>query len=291
MDIEAGGDCQRIALSDRWVRICGISLVICEITLLLISGGCAPRHRPSQPHAAATTTSSFPFPRVSNLIFQEPFDRLDSERWREVAIHGRTRYGIEQLDGLSSLQALSQSGASILLTPLHVDPAHHPWISWRWRVDRFVQGENLSLKQGSDASARVYVYFESSGLPWQKRNLDYVWSATLPVDTVLESPYSRNSKILVVESGREHLGSWQTVKRNVTEDYRRCFEDDPPMIVAIGLMTDTDSTQTEALAYYDDLTITREPPAPELASSWPGSVPLLAGTLPDDILSSRQSVP
>lgn len=243
-----------------------LGVVLCGVV------GCVPRHRSPQPPTAVTNASPLPFPLRSHLFF-ESFDRLDSERWREVAIHGHTRYGIEQLDGLSSLQALSQSGASILVTPLHVDPTRHPWISWRWRVDRLVQGEDLSLKKGSDASARVYVYFESSGLPWQKRNIDYVWSATLPVDTVLESPYSKSSKILVVESGSERLGSWQTVKRNVLEDYRRCFEGDPPHVVAIGLMTDTDSTQTEALAYYDDLTITHEPPASQLAETLPEHAP------------------
>jgi hypothetical protein len=154
-----------------------------------------------------------------------------------------------------------------------VDPARHPLLAWRWRVDRLPEGEDLSLKRGSDASARVYVYFDTPGLPWQKRNMDYVWSATLPVDTVLESPYSKQSKIVVVESGPDHLGSWQTVKRNVVEDYRRCFEDDPPMIVAIGLMTDTDSTQTDALAYYDDLTVTHDVSAPQLAETLPEQVP------------------
>ncbi|MBI4354046.1 MAG: DUF3047 domain-containing protein, partial [Candidatus Omnitrophica bacterium] len=47
----------------------------------------------------------------------------------------------------------------------------------------------------------------------------------------------------------------------------------PPMIVAIGLMTDTDSTQTEALAYYDDLAITHDVPASQLAETLPEQTP------------------
>ena len=143
----------------------------------------------------------------------------------------------------------------------------YPWISWRWRVDQFVEGENLRRKNGSDASARVYVYFETSGLPWQKRNIDYVWSRTLPTDTILTSAFSPTSKIVVVESGTEHQGTWRSARRNLEEDYRRCFNTaDLPAVTAIGLMTDADNTHAEALAYFDDIAISRTPPAAEAGS-------------------------
>ena len=283
-----------MTLIRRCSRICGISLVICEITWLLV--GCARHARTSPSPTNATEPSGLSLPRLSQLVrplfsprepepatvFQEPFDRLDPARWREVAIKGATRYQIEPLDGAGSLQASSQSGASILITSLRVDPRTHPWLTWRWRVERFVEGEDLRRKEGSDASARVYAYFDTPGLPWQKRNIDYVWSATLPVGTILQSPYSKHSKILVVESGRDHPGTWRTVERNLLEDYRHCFGADPPMMVALGVMTDTDSTRTDALAYYDDLALAREPSMTALADPEPESPPRLAGTLPDE---------
>ena len=39
-------------------------------------------------------------------------------------------------------------------------------------------------------------------------------------------------------------------KRNVFEDYRRVFGQDPPKVDAIAIMTDTDKTGEEAVAYY-----------------------------------------
>ena len=115
-------------------------------------------------------------------------------------------------------------------------------------------------EDGSDAAARVYVYFETKGLPWQKRSLDYVWSASLPVGTILSSAYSSKSKIIVVESGPAHLGEWQGVERNLEDDYARCFgTQDLPDVIAIGLMSDTDNTGGSALAYFDELQVSREP--------------------------------
>jgi hypothetical protein len=101
------------------------------------------------------------------------------------------------------------------------------------------------------------VYFETPGLPWQKRNIDYVWSASLPVGTILSSAFSSSSKIIVVESGATALGQWRTVERNLEDDYEQCFGEDPPDVIAIGVMTDTDNTAGEAVAYYDDLHISK----------------------------------
>jgi len=123
-----------------------------------------------------------------------------------------------------------------------------------------VEGEALDWKDGSDAAARVYVYFASRGLPWQKRNLDYVWSASLPVGTLLSSAYSSTSKILVVESGSASLGQWRTVERNLEDDFERAFgRQDLPDVIAIGLMSDTDNTGGDALAYFDELRVSRNP--------------------------------
>lgn len=209
---------------------------------------------------------SLTIPAVSPLLgqpkpftlFHEPFQQLDPQRWREVEVKGQTQFSIEDLDGSRVLKAHSRAAASILLSPFRFDPKTYRGLSWRWRVDRLLDAEDLTRKSGSDAVARVYVYFDTHGLPWQKRNLDYVWSSTLPVGTIRPSAYAESSMIIVVESGAEHLGTWRTVRRDIPDDYRRCYKEDPPNVLAIGLMTDADSTHSEAVAYYDDIMIVRE---------------------------------
>lgn len=192
------------------------------------------------------------------ILWTEPFDVLDLTRWRHTEVKGQTHYEAVTLQGRRCLKADSRHGASILLAPLHFDPKTYEWLSWSWRVDQLVEGEALDRKDGSDASARLYVYFETPGLPWQKRNLDYVWSATLPIGTILNSAYSAASKIIVVESGSGSLRTWRQVERNLEDDYERCFGGEPPNVIAIGLMTDTDNTRSTALAYFDDVQVSRK---------------------------------
>ena len=193
----------------------------------------------------------------STDLWSEPFDGLDLARWRDIEVRGHTQYQVVTLDGRPCLKAHSQAGASILMHPVRFDPDTYEWLSWQWRVDQLVEGEALERKDGSDAAARVYVYFDTKGLPWQKRNIDYVWSASLPVGTVLNSAYASTSKIIVVESGAAAVGEWRGVERNLEDDYKRCFGGHPPEVIAIGLMTDTDNTGEEALAYFDELRVSR----------------------------------
>jgi len=253
-----------------WLRL---SVLVC----CALAAGCARQPRaasvsPSRLTAWARSLHPFlPPPLVLSkpqTLFHEPFNVLDESRWREVEVKGRTAYDIVDLDGLRTLKGHSQGGASVILWPGRFDPRQYPWISWRWRIDQPVSGEDLTRKEGSDASARIYVYFDTAGLPWQKRSVDYVWSTAQPLETVLTSPFSKSSKIIVADTGPQPLGTWRAVARNILEDYQRCFGEDPPNVSAIGIMVDADNTHSEAVAYFDDLMITREaPPLPPDAAT------------------------
>jgi hypothetical protein len=196
----------------------------------------------------------------ADVFWIEPFEQLDAARWREVEVRGQTRYDATVLEGRPCLRARSEGGASILLQTVSFDPDTYEWLSWEWRVEQPVEGENLERKDGSDAAARVYVYFETGGLPWQKRSIDYVWSSSLPVGTVLSSAYSSASKIIVVDGGPQTLFRWRRFARNLEEDYQLCFGEKVPHVIAIGLMTDADNTKTQALAYFDELRVSRSSP-------------------------------
>ena len=222
--------------------------------VLLSLSGCATQHV-TVPLMPPLIPQALP-----SVIWEEPFDELNPEAWQTVQVRRRTDYSAVGLDGRSCLRADSHDGASILLHPISFNPDNVEWISWDWRVDAFVQGEALERKEGSDASARVYVYFDLGALPWQKRNIDYVWSASLPAGTILSSIFSSESKIIVVESGTDSARTWRTVERNLRDDYVRCFGRGPlPRVLAVGIMTDTDNTKADALAYFDSFRVSRQP--------------------------------
>jgi hypothetical protein len=78
------------------------------------------------------------------------------------------------------------------------------------------------------------------------------------------SPYTANSIIVAIESGKDHLGEWVCEERNIRDDYRHFFGEDPPLLGAVAIMTDTDDTGGDAVAWYGDIYLA---PAPTLLSS------------------------
>lgn len=242
-------------------RLCAFWLsrsAACLLLLLAAPSGCATRQgRPLPATARAPVLPEISPQARAALYWEEPFQELDPNRWHEISLKDHTAYSVVDLNGRRCLKAESRSAASALLSPVHFDPNEAPWLSWQWRVEKPVEKEALQRRDGADAAARLYVYFDSEGLPWQKRSVDYVWSSKLPVETFLRSPYSSLSKVIVVDGPSEAIGQWGRVERNLVEDYQRCFKAAPKPVVAISIMTDTDNTRGEAVAYFADIRISR----------------------------------
>ena len=74
--------------------------------------------------------------------------------------------------------------------------------------------------------------------------------------------YTGRAMMLVVESSAARVGQWVQAERNVLEDYRRAFGEDPPPVSGIAVMTDTDQTGEAVTAWYGDIGLVRIPQVP-----------------------------
>lgn len=127
-------------------------------------------------------------------------------------------------------------------------------LKWKWRVHEVPEGGNESKKETGDSAAGVYVVFPGFIIPYA---IKYVWSSSLKEGTILDSPFTGRTKIVVVRSGKTRLGKWIKEERNVYEDYLKVFDkkelDKNPKV--IGFLTDSDNTGKSARADYDDIYI------------------------------------
>ncbi len=133
-----------------------------------------------------------------------------------------------------------------------------PYLTWKWRVHKLPIGATELKRDKNDSGAGFYVIFKG----FLKLNpiIKYVWSTSLPTNTTTCSPYNKNTKIIVLESGKQKIGQWITESVNVYEDYKRLFGSTPPDIEGFGLLTDSDNTKSSATADYDDIVVCQEPP-------------------------------
>lgn len=182
------------------------------------------------------------------------YARSGINQWQHQTFVGQNQYQIISEDGQSMLQARSKGGASGLSKEIKIDLSTTPFLNWRWKIDKRLGTRAEKEKSGDDFGARIYLIIKHPWLPWKTRALNYVWSDNQLKGESWPSPYvGDNVKIQVVRSFEDPLGSWQQEKRNVYEDLKKQFGEDIRYIHAIGLMTDTDNSQTEALSYYGEI--------------------------------------
>jgi hypothetical protein len=182
------------------------------------------------------------------------FSSGDLSGWNEQTFRGKakTTYQLVSDNGRLALKAQSRSAASGLLTKTDQDPRKHPILRWSWKVEQTLKKEDVTKKTGDDFAARVYVVFPRNFF-WQTRAINYVWAARLPKNSGVPDPYTANAMIVAVESGQEKVGKWVTEERNIYEDYKRLFKEEPQLLGAVAIMTDTDDTGEEVTAWFGDI--------------------------------------
>jgi len=185
-----------------------------------------------------------------------------------------TRYRIARAGGRTALEAYAELGATGLHRHIRVDPHRQPIMEWSWRVEKLIPDADVRYGRKDDSAARMVISFhgDPAKLDFEDRTqlrlvkaitgdalpyaiLMYVWANDVPVDTVVPHPHVGRIKIIVVESGPKRLGQWLSYRRNLVEDYRRAFGEDPGDLVSIGVLTDSDNVKHIAHGWYGDITL------------------------------------
>lgn len=182
------------------------------------------------------------------------FSAGDLSGWMPKVFQGKTSYTPVSDGDRRVLRAESRKAASGLYKEVDLDPRKYPVLRWSWKIEGTIPKGNGRTKEGDDYAARVYVVFPSI-LFFRTKAINYIWANRLAKGTTLPNAFTSNAMMVAVESGNERAGTWVSEERNLYEDYRKIFGEDPPDIGVVALMTDTDNTGGKAVAYYGDITL------------------------------------
>lgn len=138
-----------------------------------------------------------------------------------------------------------------------------PVLAWRWRVQKFPPDAKVLDMKRSDAAAQVYIVW---AVGMQKYVIKYYWGVNDGLGDEIKQSNFFAGKLWgkIVRTGPP-WSEWQRQMRNVAEDYRQHFGDEPPEKVgAIAIMSDGDDSKGEAVADYADFRVLKAPglPAP-----------------------------
>lgn len=194
------------------------------------------------------------------------------------SIGKHTSYTLVKDKNINVVKAESAGSASGLTKMTRFSPKEYPYLSWRWKVQKNIAGSDVTSKSGDDYAARVYVVFEYDfdDLPQEEKSrvsmykffngklpplatLNYIWGNKMSIGRIDPSPYTRRVKMITLRNKKSALDKWHIEERNIYEDYKKAFAEEPKDVISIAIMTDTDNTKSMALSYFGDISVSKKP--------------------------------
>ena len=190
------------------------------------------------------------------------FELFESWELKEADTSGaQTSYQLVADDRFGFvIEATAQSSVTALTRTVSIDPRQFPLLEWSWKISDVIESARLDEKKRDDAPVRVIISFGTDlmrgGLP--KGSLCYLWATNEAKESLIPNPYNRGIMAIVAESGREGVGGWRDYRRNVLVDYKNAFGEEPGLIRAVTLLSDSDNTKTSVQGWYGPIGFSRE---------------------------------
>ncbi len=208
-----------------------------------------------------------------------PFSRLDrldpGGPWADWPFHAskrRTQYRSVVLGGRRVVEARADSSVSGLRHAVDIDPASRPILEWGWRIEEVLAQADIGDRRADDSPVRIVLAFDGdvSALPLKEQmffervkllggqdmpyaTLMYVWCPRRAPGEIIENAHTSRVRKIVVESGVGGARQWRDYRRDIVADYERAFGAKPGRLIAVGVMSDSDNTRQQALAWYGDI--------------------------------------
>jgi len=163
-------------------------------------------------------------------------------------------FRIEVVDGRKVLRARSDGDSSAIAKEVKVNVTTWPILQWSWQVVKLPTGGDARKSATDDEAAQIYVLFPRFPSAVRSRIISYIWDTTAPVGSTFKSEKTGLVTYIVVRSGPSELGKWLTESRNVLEDYKKIYGENPSEDVgAISILIDSNDTRSSAESFFGEI--------------------------------------
>jgi len=187
-------------------------------------------------------------------VFDFTEEELSTLKVRKVrGADAKTKYTLGNNENGKYIKAEANNSASGLGKELKINLKKTPFLNITWKVEKDLTGIVENSKKGHDYAARVFVVKKTGATPLSNRAMNYVFSSNNDINTYHPSPFTKKSIDYVLSTTKEDLNEWVTVKVNVRDHFKKFHDLDLDDINGIAIMSDTDNSKLNAIAYYQNI--------------------------------------
>jgi hypothetical protein len=177
------------------------------------------------------------------------------EGWELSVKTGEADLQLVQDEGKQALRMLSNQASFSLQKKFQISLQATPFLVWGWKATELPKGGDFRRSSTDDQAAQLIIAFSSS------RFLSYIWDSTAPKGTIASAPAPLFKKIfaVVMQSGMQSLGTWITERRNLVDDYKQAYDEEPEVIEGVRIQINSQHTQSRAESYWHSIVVTARP--------------------------------
>jgi len=201
--------------------------------------------------------------------------------WRFVGLpYGSkpmTQFRVVAQDNAHVLEVKADESYGTLVHDLTGPASNGQTLSWRWRIELDNPSGDPRQRSGDDHALAVCAMFDlplsaipfterqalraarvASGEPVPSATMCYTWDERQPPGTVLESPFTRRVRYLVLRGAGEPLQQWRREQRDLRADFLRLFAGEAstvPPLLGVMVSADADNTHGHSLALVGDMVL------------------------------------
>lgn len=153
-----------------------------------------------------------------------------------------------------ALEIKSDNDSSTISREIEVDVRKYPILQWRWKVVTLPPRGDARKAATDDQAAQLYVGFPRFPAAVRSRIIGYIWDSNAPAGAIFPSTKVGSITFVVVRSGDADLNKWITETRNVYEDYKRIYGEEPGESVgAVSISSNSQNTGSRAAAFFGEI--------------------------------------
>jgi hypothetical protein len=163
-------------------------------------------------------------------------------------------FAVEADGGAKVLHLRSDDDSSTISKEVTVDVKELPILQWRWKVTVLPKAGDARKKETDDEAAQLYVTFPRFPSAVRSRVIGYIWDTTAPAGATFPSQKVGTVTFVVVRSGDAEIGRWLTETRNVYDDYKRIYREDPAENVgAVAISINSQNGHSRAESFFGEI--------------------------------------
>jgi hypothetical protein len=171
--------------------------------------------------------------------------------WELKEKEGTPIITLEKENNTPVLHLISEKSSFGITKNIDVDIKEYPYLNFKWKVLELPKNGDFRKKETDDQAAQIYVAFGTFKLT--AKIVGYLWENNAPQFTTGVSPAWSKTRLIVLQSGPENIGKWVHEKRNIYNDYRKLFEEDPSSAKLISLYINSQHTESRAESYFGEI--------------------------------------